>query len=58
VVGLTQDEAVRRLTDAGFVSVSVATPADASGGVVTDQDPAARTQAGTTTTIKLVVSSP
>jgi hypothetical protein len=57
VVGLTQHEAVARLTAAGFVSVSVATPAGQSGGSVTSQDPAAGTQTQTTTTVKLTVST-
>jgi PASTA domain len=56
VVGLTRGQAVTMLTDAGFVSVSVAAPAGDTGGVVAEQDPAAGTQIETTTTIKLTVT--
>jgi hypothetical protein len=57
VVGLMQREAVATLTNAGFVSVSVASPAGATGGVVTDQVPAAGTETRTTTTIELTVAT-
>jgi hypothetical protein len=56
VVGFTQPQAVKVLTAAGFVSISVATPAGQSGGLVSEQDPAAGTETATTTTIKLSVS--
>ena len=57
VVGLTQPEAVKVLTAAGFASVSVASPAGDPGGVVTGLDPAAGTEADVTTTIELTVST-
>jgi PASTA domain len=57
VVGLTQSQAVARLTDAGFVSVSVASPAGQTGGVVSAQDPAPGTQTYVTTTIRVTVSA-
>ena len=56
VVGFTQPQAVKVLTAAGFVSISVATPGGQSGGLVSEQDPAAGTETATTTTIKLTVS--
>ena len=68
VGGLTQPKAVKVLTAAGFVSVSVATPAGVSGSpidkalfardpVVTAQDPVAGTETDVTTTVKLTVSA-
>jgi PASTA domain len=57
VVGLGQREAIALLTDAGFVSVSVAIPAGQNTGVVTSQDPAPGTRSDVTGTIKLTVSA-
>ena len=57
VVGLGQREAIALLTDAGFVSVSVAIPAGQNTGVVTSQDPTPGTRSDVTGTIKLTVSA-
>jgi hypothetical protein len=57
VVGLDQHGAVARLTEAGFVSVAVMTPANGAAGVVVSSDPPAGTSTAVTTTIKLTVSA-
>jgi hypothetical protein len=57
VIGLDEHDAVARLTAAGFVSVSVAIPADGSTGVVVSSDPPAGTSTAITTTILLSISA-
>jgi beta-lactam-binding protein with PASTA domain len=54
---LGQRKAIALLTDAGFVSVSVAIPAGQNTGVVTSQDPTPGTRSDVTGTIKLTVSA-
>jgi len=56
-VGLSQHDAVVLLKEAGFASVSVATPAGQVGGAVTSQDPQAGTVTERTTTIRLTVGA-
>jgi hypothetical protein len=57
VIGLEKHEAVGRLLDAGFETVSVEIPAGETTGLVTSQDPPPGTRTETTTTINLRVSA-